>query len=105
MFSNCPPWQFHGHFQALGSQTAGFKHIGGLGSKTADLGSFMAGFQPLSKVAMKLSSFAVYNHFLQPADLGCFPAPGKSGHETADLYPQQLRSGVDCLVFFFGAIF
>ena len=73
---------------------AGFQHIGSFGSQTADLGSFMAGFQPLSKVAMKLSSFAVYNHFLQPADLGCFPAPGKSGHETADLYPQELRSGV-----------
>ena len=33
---------------------AGFQHCGSFGSQTADLGSSMAAFQPLSKVAMKL---------------------------------------------------
>ena len=39
---NCRPWQFYGHFL-----------------QTADLGSFMASFQPLQKVAIKLPTLAV----------------------------------------------
>ena len=61
---------------------AGFQHTGGFGSQTADPGSFMATFQPLSKVDMEQPNLVVLwpltfwdKSGLETADFGSFMEP------------------------------